>query len=367
MVVVLPGPVRADQRDDLGFLDLDRDVGHGLDPSIVDGHVDAAQARPSVPLIRHPQVSGDDSRVVADLGGQALGDLLAELQHHDPVGHTHDQPHVVLDQQHRVAVVADLADEPHELVLLRRVEARRRLVQAEQLRLGGQRPGDLQPALVAVGQVLRLVGGAVGDAHELQQRHRALDGLALLAVVPRHPQQRAEHTGPVPGVGADHHVLQRRHLAEEPDVLERPRDARPGDLVLLRPAERLVLQQHLTRRRPVHAGHGVEAGRLARAVRPDQAEDLAAPDVEGHRVHRDQTTEAHGDVAQFEQGVTDLDGDLPIRRDGLGDLGLVLGALCGVMCSSSATMPPSTARPQAFRSCNTSHARSSRARKRSVR
>src|SRR3954451_19170524 len=96
----------------------------------------------------HSQVRGDDRRIVPHLGGCPLGDLLAELQHHDPVGHTHHQAHVVLDQQYGVAQVADPPDELEQVLLLGRVEAGRRLVQAEQLRLGGQRPGDLQASLV---------------------------------------------------------------------------------------------------------------------------------------------------------------------------------------------------------------------------
>src|SRR5690349_11193444 len=56
---------------------------------------------------RYPQVGGDHLRIVADLRGRTLGDLLAELQHHDPVAHPHDQAHVVLDEQDRHALVAD--------------------------------------------------------------------------------------------------------------------------------------------------------------------------------------------------------------------------------------------------------------------
>src|SRR5689334_23231285 len=55
---------------------------------------------------RHSQVRRDHSRVVPHLGGRPLSDLLAELQHHDPVGHTHDQAHVVLDEQHGHPAVA---------------------------------------------------------------------------------------------------------------------------------------------------------------------------------------------------------------------------------------------------------------------
>ena len=125
-------------------------------------------------IIGHPQVGGDDLRVVADLGRPALGDLPAELQHDDPVADAHDQPHVVLDEQHGDAGVADLADQVEQRRLLGRVEPGRRLVQAQQRRLGGQRPGDLQPALVAVGQVAGQLLAAVPDADEVQQLRGAL-------------------------------------------------------------------------------------------------------------------------------------------------------------------------------------------------
>ena len=45
--------------------------------------------------------------------GRALGDLAAEVEHGDAVGDAHDEAHVVLDEQHRVALVADRADEVH--------------------------------------------------------------------------------------------------------------------------------------------------------------------------------------------------------------------------------------------------------------
>src|ERR1700754_1515227 len=74
-------------------------------------------------VIGHPQVRRDDLGVLADLGWQAVGDLAAELQHDDAVGDTHDQSHVVLDEQHGVAVVADLLDQLDQRGLLAGVEA----------------------------------------------------------------------------------------------------------------------------------------------------------------------------------------------------------------------------------------------------
>ena len=46
-------------------------------------------------------------RVACDLVGRALGDLAAEVEHHDLVGDAHHHRHVVLDEQHgQVEVVA---------------------------------------------------------------------------------------------------------------------------------------------------------------------------------------------------------------------------------------------------------------------
>ena len=47
------------------------------------------------------EVGLDDLGVALDLGGQALGDQLAEVEHVDAVGEVHDDLHVVLDEQDR--------------------------------------------------------------------------------------------------------------------------------------------------------------------------------------------------------------------------------------------------------------------------
>src|SRR5258705_3072642 len=62
-------------------------------------------------ICRYPQIGRDHPRVVPHLGRDPLGDLLAELQHHDPVADPHHQAHYVLDEQHGNPAVADLADQ----------------------------------------------------------------------------------------------------------------------------------------------------------------------------------------------------------------------------------------------------------------
>src|SRR3972149_5677495 len=46
-----------------------------------------------------PQIGLDHLWRRLDLRGNALRDLPSEVEHHDPVGHLHDESHLVLDQE----------------------------------------------------------------------------------------------------------------------------------------------------------------------------------------------------------------------------------------------------------------------------
>ena len=59
----------------------------------------ALDLRAAVPPRRNAEIGGDDARIVARLGGRAVGDLLAIIEHDDVVGDAHHHAHVVLDQQ----------------------------------------------------------------------------------------------------------------------------------------------------------------------------------------------------------------------------------------------------------------------------
>ena len=128
------------------------------------------------------QVRLDDAGVGAHLFGRALGDALAVVEHGDAVADAHDHAHVVLDEQDGQAQLgAQLGDEPLHLLGLVGVHARRRLIQQQQHRLAGQGAGDLQAALVAVGQV---AGGdvvAALETHQRQQLAAAIGGGRFLA------------------------------------------------------------------------------------------------------------------------------------------------------------------------------------------
>ena len=68
---------------------------------------------------------------------------------------------------------------------LARVHAGGRLVEQQHRRPQGQRPGDLQPALVAVGEVAGVLPGRLADADEVEQLQRVVVRLPLLPALPR--------------------------------------------------------------------------------------------------------------------------------------------------------------------------------------
>ena len=124
------------------------------------------------------QVRLHHGRVAAHLLGRAVGNLPAEVQNHDPTGHLHDEPHVVLDEQEGDAELADAAQQVEQLGLLAVVEARGGLVQEQQLGPARQGPGDLDAPLLPVRQAGRLPIRILFQSKEGQQPLRALSAAA---------------------------------------------------------------------------------------------------------------------------------------------------------------------------------------------
>ena len=95
--------------------------------------------------------------------------------------------------------------------LLGRVEAGRGLVEQQQRRVGGERTGNLDQPLMAVGEARDQLVGAAAQSDEVERGHRALGQSASS------PFADQRIAGPL---GADHDILQRRHRAEQANVLE---------------------------------------------------------------------------------------------------------------------------------------------------
>ena len=123
-----------------------------------------------------------------------------------PLAEAHDQPHVVVDdQQAEAAIAGQFGEDRQQLGGLHLVHPGGGLVEQQESRIGGQRPGDLDPALVAVAEAEGEVIGAPRQAEFGEQRQR----LVAPRLAPRAMDQ-----------GGSHDVLKHRQVVEQPDDLE---------------------------------------------------------------------------------------------------------------------------------------------------
>ena len=140
-----------------------------------------------------------------------------------------------------VLLLADAEQQLRELGRLARVEAGGGLVEAQQARLGAHGAGDLELALVAVGQGAGVPVGLVGQAG-------ALEPVAARARSPPAPQ-RGRRRGPSrpsdteagrphqPVVLRHDQILERGHGGEQADVLEGAREPLARDAEAVDPLE----------------------------------------------------------------------------------------------------------------------------------
>ena len=289
--------VRADQRDDLALLDLERDALERGDVAVVGVDVVELEQRHQLALLS--EVGLDHAVVRPDLVRLALGDLLAVVEHPDVLGHAHDDLHVVLDQEDRqVLLLAELVHELGEPLGLLRVHAGRGLVEQQQLRVGRERPRDLHAALVAVGQVRRASARAGRSSAPRTRASRAPSRatstssrrtLGVRRIEPNRPGAACARAEPTITFS------RRRHRREQADVLERARHA--GSAVIRsgrRPVTSCAVEQDPAGRRLVEPGEHVEEGRLAGAVRADDRDDRLRRDVDRHVADRQQAAEHLG-------------------------------------------------------------------------
>ena len=98
-------------------------------------------------------------------------------------------------------------------------------------------------------------------------------------------------------------VLEHGHVRPQMDVLEGAGDAARGDVARWQAGRSLAAELDLAARQRQHAGDQVEDRALAGAVRADQADDLARPDLEADLVDRDQAAEPLARLVDLEQHV----------------------------------------------------------------
>ena len=289
----LARPVGADERDALAFVDGQRHALERLDVA-VEGMdlVDLEQRHQTAPsdacgrAVLLAEVGLDHARVVAHRRRVALGDLLAVVEHRDLLGDAHHDLHVVLDEQDGEApLVAQALHERGEGIGFLGVHARRGLVEQQQLGVGGQRPGDLDASLVAVGEVdgqMFVHGPLQADVLQRLRRLRRAPRFSSLAT---HGGRRIEPNSPAfmrecwPTMTFSSAVM-----VPKSRMFWKVR-ATPSAMILSgRPAVMFgLLEAHAPERRLVEPGEDVEERRLARAVGPDERDDRPPRDLEARR------------------------------------------------------------------------------------
>src|SRR5262249_2701585 len=101
-------------------------------------------------------------------------------------------------------------------------------------------------------------------------------------------------------VQSDQHVVEYAVVLEHAGALERPDQAKPGDLVRLEAVQQGAAIAHLAAAGLEEPGDDVECGSLARGVRADQPDDLALRHREVEVGKGDEAAEPHRDVLDRE-------------------------------------------------------------------
>src|SRR5271156_2211719 len=104
------------------------------------------------------------------------------------------------------------------------------------------------------------------------------------------------------GISGEPHVFEDGQPAEWPRDLEGSSDTTIDDAVWRGPGDLTPSETDRARGRRQGAGQHVEYGALARAVRADQAENLALIDLERHVGDGREATETFGQTGDFQHG-----------------------------------------------------------------
>src|SRR5439155_4231786 len=232
------------------------------------------------------EVGSHHARIVDDLLGRPLGELLAGVEHDDAVAGAHDGLHVVLDHHLGQPVLLHVEDQPDDLLALPRIEATHDFVEQDHPGLRRHDARQLQLLALADGQTsgedLRAL---------LQPDHAQLLESNLLRFRD--------------GVGAaqrpDYGVLEHGQFRQGPHFLPGPRHSKLAHLVGREDVDALAVEDHFSARGRVEAGDAVEQRGLAGTIGADQSKDDAGLDGEGDVLVCLHAAEEPADVPHFEQ------------------------------------------------------------------
>jgi hypothetical protein len=232
------------------------------------------------------EIGGDDGRIGRDLARAAARDLLTLVEHHHPARQRHDDFHDVLDNDERDAGAMDVAHQVDREFYFLLGEARHGFVEQQHLGFSGERAGDFQP--LAAGRAKRTRRRIRQPAHADALQHGAGFRFGLRPM--RGAQERA-----------DHDVLQHRHAFKRLRHLEGARQSELRPRLRRHAGDVMAFEQHLARGRNQIASQAIEEGRLAGAVRSDQAENIARLQRDAGGIDGLEAAKGLGDVAGFKE------------------------------------------------------------------
>ena len=236
---------------------------------------------------------GDTDEAGDELVARVLVELLGRAHLFDPA--LVEDGDAVAHRQRLVLVVGDVDEGDADLALDRlqlqlhllaqlQVEGAERLVEQQHLGPVDDRPRQRHPLALATGELARPAPGVVGQPHHLQRLVAASGPLG--PVHPGHPQ-------PVGDVVADGHVR------EQGVVLE---DGVDRTVIRRHAADLLAGEFERAAAGVLEAGDHPQRRRLARAGRPEEGEELAAPHLEVDSRNRDHLAVVLGEASQTDVG-----------------------------------------------------------------
>jgi hypothetical protein len=179
-------------------------------------------------------------------------------------------------------------------------QARGRFIEQQQVGAGRKRTRNTKKLLLPEAQGGRRVIGLMGQSDIFEQRQRALLHALHRGVRVEWARQRRDRTDRIVALEIDDDIVERGHLAEQPEVLERARDAAADPRARREMIQNRAVEADGPLVRPQETGDHVEDRGLAGAVGSDQAADLAAFDRERALVERPQAAETLGNSADLE-------------------------------------------------------------------
>src|ERR1700743_3835046 len=115
------------------------------------------------------EISADHCRIGANLGGWAISNLAAIIEHDNMVADLHDDAHVMFDQQNAdTHIAANVMQQRVEIGGFTGIEACRRLLETQQHQVGAHAPGNFQAALGAIEQAAGRIIGKMKESYLLE-------------------------------------------------------------------------------------------------------------------------------------------------------------------------------------------------------